>query len=335
MDKKQNIRFSILIPVYNTERYLDACIASVLEQTLPAFELILVDDGSTDRSGSICDRYAEKYDNIQVYHKDNGGQLHTRLYAIDKATGDYCVFLDSDDTLRKNALEILDRKIKAYHCDCAIFRWERVYNGKVLHPAEPIEDVCVEDKAELYRKCFFSTVYNSMCIKAVKRSLLQPTEDYTDYFDIRFGEDLLQSLEVLKKSQKVAFIGDVLYNYTANPNSVTLSQNYGNYQISIFVRKRVAELLQEEAVWSEDDFVQYRGYCARLFCDEIIRICALKINIQQKKTLLQKLRNHEYYQDFLKKGKYAKRYLGWKIVLFYLFKKDWFAWLLLGDPLKK
>ena len=62
-------------------------INSVLEQTLPAFELILVDDGSTDRSGSICDSYAEKYDNIQVYHKDNGGQLHTRLYAADKATG--------------------------------------------------------------------------------------------------------------------------------------------------------------------------------------------------------------------------------------------------------
>lgn len=333
-NSKQNIRFSILVPVYNAEKYLDECIASVLEQTLPVFELILVDDGSKDNSGAICDSYAKKYNNIKAFHKDNGGQLHTRLYAVEKATGDYCVFLDSDDTLRKNALEVLNKKIKAYDCDCVIFRWERVHNGNVLHTAASVEDFCVEDKAELYRKCLISTAYNSMCIKAVKRSLLQTTEDYADYFGVRFAEDLLQSLEVFKKSKKTTFIGDVLYNYTINPNSVTQSQNYNNYRIDFSARKRVVEFLQSEAVWTEEDFTRYKGYCALLYCDEIFKVCAFKATWNQKKEFLKALRCDEYYLMFLKNGVYSKQYLGLRVIPYSLFKWGWFNLLLLVCQLK-
>ena len=109
------LRFSVLVPVYNAEKYLEACIQSVLQQTYQNYELILVNDGSKDGSGAICDRYAQEYENIRVYHKENGGQLHARQCAIRNAHGDYYIFLDADDTLRRNALQTLAEKILLYN----------------------------------------------------------------------------------------------------------------------------------------------------------------------------------------------------------------------------
>ena len=91
------MKFSVLVPVYNVEKYLKQCIESVLNQTYQSFELILVDDGSTDNSGAICDEYASKHKFIKVIHKPNGGLLHTRRVSLAHATGDWYVFLDSDD----------------------------------------------------------------------------------------------------------------------------------------------------------------------------------------------------------------------------------------------
>ena len=89
--KKENIRFSILVPVYQVELYIEECIQSVLKQTYQNWELILVDDGSKDKGGVVCDRYAEQYDNILVYHKENRGLIHTRRYGIERARGDYYI----------------------------------------------------------------------------------------------------------------------------------------------------------------------------------------------------------------------------------------------------
>ena len=92
-----NNMISSLIPAYNVEKYLLECIESVLSQTYPAYEIILVNDGSTDSSGRICDEYARRYPFIKVFHKPNGGQLSSRQYAIARATGEFYVFLDSSN----------------------------------------------------------------------------------------------------------------------------------------------------------------------------------------------------------------------------------------------
>ena len=90
-------KVSVIIPVYNVEQYLNRCIDSVLNQTYKDFEIILVDDGSTDKSGEICDVYAEKDSRITVIHKENGGLSDARNFGIDAARGDFLTFLDSDD----------------------------------------------------------------------------------------------------------------------------------------------------------------------------------------------------------------------------------------------
>ena len=90
-------KISVIIPVYNTEKYLHRCIDSVLAQTYQDFELLLIDDGSKDSSGAICDEYAAKDTRVRVFHKENGGVSDTRNYGLDLAQGKYLMFLDSDD----------------------------------------------------------------------------------------------------------------------------------------------------------------------------------------------------------------------------------------------
>ena len=104
---KNNPVVSVIIPVYNVEKYLEECIDSVLAQTYQNIEIILVDDGSTDSSGLICDRYAEKNTNISVIHQKNSGLSAARNSGLNKANGDYIYFLDSDDYISADAIEKL------------------------------------------------------------------------------------------------------------------------------------------------------------------------------------------------------------------------------------
>ena len=112
-NKRQDTVLSIIVPVYNVEKYLKTCINSLLEQKLDAYEIILVDDGSTDSSGGICDEYAKKHEKIQVIHKKNGGLSSARNTGIENAVGKYIGFVDSDDYIMpemyKNLIEVAEK----------------------------------------------------------------------------------------------------------------------------------------------------------------------------------------------------------------------------------
>ena len=209
---EEMIKFSILVPVYQVEKYIDECIQSVLAQTYSNWELILVDDGTKDRSGEICDCYAEKDSRIHVYHKENGGLMHTRRYGIARATGDYYIFLDSDDTIKPHALQTIYDTIQKHDTDCVVYGYERVQNGKMIERSAKEKEITIVDKRELYQKVFLSQQiwsYVMMCRKATKASVFGGV-DYEPYYHIRLGEDDLQSLEIWKESDKVTFIDDRL-----------------------------------------------------------------------------------------------------------------------------
>ena len=131
--------FSVLVPVYNAGVYLPECIESVLGQTDPDFELLLVDDGSTDQSGAVCEDYAARDARVRAFHQENGGQLSARVTALSHRRGQYCVFLDADDTLVPKALEALRAAIDASGADCVIYgiRWEKP--GGTEHLTTPPE----------------------------------------------------------------------------------------------------------------------------------------------------------------------------------------------------
>lgn len=317
----KTVKFSILVPVYNAEEYLDASIQSVLQQTYGNYELILVDDGSKDRSGEICDSYAQKHDNVFAYHKENAGQLHTREYAIDIATGDYYVFLDADDTLREHALETIYNKINEYNSDCVIYQWERMLNGKVVSPAPKFADICITDKRELYKKCFLTEEYNSMCRKAVNAEIFSKKADHSGDYSIRHGEDLIQSLAVLKYSRKVAFVDDVLYNYTVNPESVSQSMTYDKpEQVNLSGVQRVLTFLQDEAVWKEEDYTKLRNYYNYLICSKLLAVCKQDMPFSKKREMFEHIRNTHHYRTFLSQTKCRDIKLGKRTVMFLLFK---------------
>ena len=123
------VKISIIVPVYNVERYLGKCINSILNQTFADFELILVDDGSTDRSGYICDDYKKKDNRIKVIHKENGGLSSARNAGLDIAKEKYIGFVDSDDFINKNMYEFLYKDIKVNNSDIAICDYEEVYEN--------------------------------------------------------------------------------------------------------------------------------------------------------------------------------------------------------------
>lgn len=138
-------QISVIIPIYNVEKYLSDCVESVLKQTYTDLEIILVDDGSQDASGQICDDYAKQDSRVQVIHKKNGGLSSARNAGIDQATGQYFFFLDSDDWIAENALELLYKEIKSTGSDLALCNMQYVdEQGKNLENQSAYRAYCYE-----------------------------------------------------------------------------------------------------------------------------------------------------------------------------------------------
>ena len=304
--------FYIVIPVYKVEKYIHDCINSVLRQTYQNFNIIAIDDGSPDNSGRICDEYAKKDKRLFVIHQENKGQIAARSkgveYILSKCNdNDYVIFLDSDDTLCDNALYTIDNTFRCYNCDVVVYNMQKVNNGEVVNASNRKNNYVgvVENKRELYNVVFNDAKYNSLCCKAVSVSILQDI-DYSNFYKLRHGEDLLQSLKIYKNCKKVAFIDDVLYNYRYNPTSVTNSVNFNNIEIESTVRHEVYKFLIKENVWTNDDFRLYMQYCGELLSSLIIRVCSFREPFEKKKELLERIYNDTYYAIVLEKAKNNK-----------------------------
>jgi len=316
------IRFSVLIPVYNVESYLAECIESVLVQTYPTYEIILVDDGSTDSSGEICDKYAEKHSFIKAFHKKNGGLLSTRRFAISKAKGDFYIFLDSDDSLKPQALQTIYTTIIKHNCDCVIYDFERYKKGISIESGFDLTqpDRVITDKRELYRTVFLNQRFNSMCRKAVKATVFGNV-DYEKFYHVSLGEDLLQSLEVLENCHKAVIIPTPLYNYRMNDSSMTHSINYDNYHVDYTVEEQMLELLNRTNVFNEDDMNELRDYRIVCFVDTIRIVALFKTSFVQKKLIYEKMKSNRYFGDFLSIGVTNADRIGLKGLYFKLFCK--------------
>ena len=120
---------SIIVPVYNVDQYLENCIESILNQTFKDYELILIDDGSTDKSGEICDKYEKKDNRIKVIHKYNGGLSSARNAGLDLACGKYIGFVDSDDSIHPEMYEILYDLQQIYNADISVCSFKKVYEN--------------------------------------------------------------------------------------------------------------------------------------------------------------------------------------------------------------
>lgn len=323
------MRFSILVPVYNVEKYLHECLESINQQTFSDYEVILVDDGSTDSSGLICDEYESKHKKFKVFHNANHGLMYTRRFALSKATGDYVVNLDSDDMLTSDALETINAKITKYECDCIIYGLKRVQANKELEPytSRFSEDRLFIDKRSLYLEMFSSQKNNSLCRKAVKRELINK-KDFSKYFSVDHGEDLIQSIDIYKNSEKVLLIPECLYIYRMHPNSMIHSQRFENFDLNFTVQKAVLDFLKSEDVFEKEDYECHGIDTINHFATTLVWICSLDDPIKLRKQYLKKVSSSDYIKDYLFNLKYDFNRLGLKSVVFYLFKHRHYTLLL-------
>ena len=135
MQNTNNELVSVIVPVYKVEPYLDRCVASILAQTYPNLEVILVDDGSPDNCPALCDAWAQRDARIRVIHKKNGGQSDARNVGLDAASGAYISFVDSDDYIAENFIETLYDLLHEYHTDISAVHWKLVYADAPEVPA--------------------------------------------------------------------------------------------------------------------------------------------------------------------------------------------------------
>ena len=269
---------SIIVPVYNVEKYLENCIESILNQTFKDFELILVDDGSTDNSGKICDIYKKKDSRIKVIHKNNGGLSSARNAGIDVAGGKYIGFVDSDDSIHPKMYETLYDLISKYNSDIAICNFKNIYN--MLY--KEYEEIEMNGIIEMSNIEAINNLYDSTIGLRLRVSWNKLYNKYL-FNDIRFElgrvhEDEFIAHKILYKSNKVVYIDRELYYYLQREGSIMHDKS-----------------LKKDTDWILA-FSDRMKFCKRMGLNDIYEgTCYIYINIF-----------FETYYNILKSGKYDK-----------------------------
>ena len=204
-------KVSVIVPVYKAEKYLRQCIESILAQTFTDWECILVDDGSPDHSGAICDEYAARDARIRVIHKENGGVSSARNMALGRMTGKWLTFVDSDDCLYPNALQRWVEVAEQNSLDLIQCHFNREYKeGQVEGNATEVLTAAQYADSENYLTCVWGTLFKTSIVK-----------EHTLRFDenVKLGEDQIFLLNYMQLCTRMQRLGDVLYFYRNNEQS--------------------------------------------------------------------------------------------------------------------
>ncbi len=230
------MQISVIIPVYNAGLYLDRCVNSVISQTFPDWELILVDDGSKDESGKICDEFAQKDDRIRVIHQENAGAGAARNNGITMAKGEYVVFVDADDYIEPHYFDQLSK-----HTEDVVFidvQCVDEYDRKVKEEYMS----CYKDwtKDDLLRSQMTGKLPWGGVRKTVKINLLK--ENIIRYSNHRIGEEALYSFQVLHYAQSTGFIEGVVYSYLQHSDSLSNSRDEDPWgKVALSLRENIRQ----------------------------------------------------------------------------------------------
>ncbi len=225
MDMRKKI--SVIVPVFNVENYLDRCIKSIVSQTYKNLEIILVDDGSTDKSGIICDEFSKRDLRVQVIHKKNGGQNSARKAGILAAKGDYIAFVDSDDWIESDLFEVLHKN--SNNADLVTSKMFIEENENRIIVADGLQVAYYSDMDYVLRNFFINHagvgagLKNNMVARLWRTTIVMSIVDKMD-IDIRIGEDWFFTFIFLLNSTSVNVLDYCGYHYVSNPNSAMHTQ---------------------------------------------------------------------------------------------------------------
>lgn len=209
-------KISIIVPVYNVEKYLEKCVNSILNQTFTDFELILVDDGSPDNSGAMCDQFAEKDERIKVIHKENGGLSDARNAGIEVAEGEYLGFVDSDDYIAEDMYDLLYANIVNEDADLSICGIYDVYENK--EPQKRIQQYMILNKAEAMKVVLEAKIVS---VHAVNKLYKKEIFTHVRYPVGKITEDAAVILSILEKTEKIVIDTNQKYYYFHRANSIS------------------------------------------------------------------------------------------------------------------
>lgn len=282
----ENYKISVIVPVYKVESYLEQCISSIIKQTYKNLEIILVNDGSPDNCGKLCDIYAKKDSRIKVIHKKNGGLSDARNVALDIATGDYIGFVDSDDWININMYEVLINEAKNEDADIVECKFKSVYDRNIkIDMNEVIEKKIFNAeeaiKQHLKGKYFYRCVWN----KIYKKELFK---------DIRFpysklAEDLYVTYKLFYKSSKLISVNFQGYYYYIRDNSI---MGIGDFKLAMSTFEGIKE--------------QHEFICSNLpklkpMIDKLYINCLLKSYVECKKNEIdiENIKDIQYYERII------------------------------------
>ena len=220
--KQSQIKVSIVVAVYNLEKYLPRCLDSLVNQTLQEIEILCVDDGSTDSAPQIIDKYAKKYPyKVKAFHKENGGEFTSRNYGLERAKGEYITFVDIDDYVELDWAEKLYKAAKENDADLAVCAFERINidTNKVTSVdmtgfGKSVKKIKKDDD-------FVAFINSSPWNKIYRMEIIQNLR----FYPFRGFNDLMLLMEFIIKANKIAFIPDVLYHYYLRSDSQIHSVN--------------------------------------------------------------------------------------------------------------
>lgn len=231
-------RISIIVPIYGVENYLNECIQSIVKQTYSDIEILLVDDGSPDQCGRICDEWAAKDKRIIVIHKENGGLSQTRNTALKRISGNYVVFIDSDDWVAPDYVEKLLKTIQDSDVKVAMCSSVSVWKD-CSRPASHMPEQSKEFDAKSYSELFLTWLgaYSVVWNKMFKRELF----DQVCFRENVLFEDMFFMGDILQRVQKIAYIPEQLYFYRMRKSSII---NKDRIKLSRFMQEATQHLVK-------------------------------------------------------------------------------------------
>ena len=256
----QNPLISVIVPVYNTFEYLKRCVDSITAQTYPHLEILLVDDGSTDQSGALCDQLMQQDSRIRVFHKENGGSSSARNYGLSKATGEYIGFIDSDDYISEDMYRELLDAIEKFHLSAA-----QIGRDEIDEQGNPLPDICIPPKEpvvigheEFLKELLMHRGDCSFCTKLFHRSILEDREFPTGALneDFHFLLELLPEIGEIVSLPSQAY--HVFYCLGSNSRKKDTEQFSRVFADSVINANEVLEKLQNSDASKELRSIAFR-----------------------------------------------------------------------------
>lgn len=303
---------TVVIPVYNVEKYIRKCIDSVISQTYKKLEIILVDDGSTDNCGRICDMYAKKDDRIKVVHKENGGVSSARNRGIKEANGEWIVFVDSDDWIEKDFCETL-LKITSKDVDCVMCGYNRIVDEQKIEIKGVNKKNQMKNSRE-YLICALSpqTSYGFCTMKLIRKKSMEGIQ-FNEKISV--AEDALFNMQLAENINKILYINSKLYNYRLSFESVTkkYDRDYANKYLNSM--KLCREYIFSKYKEDEEILQYYFNFVAFHVLLVAVNYCYNPQNSRKEGTLKQICKESVFY-DGIAKSNYKNLSLTRKITLF-------------------